>query len=130
RARAARRRACGPGTRGRGGRARAAPDRARAPWLDGRGAREGAVGAPRPARCRVLMAELRDRVVLVTGSSRGIGAEVATRAAVEGPTVPLHYRAGAAAARAIVEKVRATGSDGDCFDADVADGGQATRLVE
>ena len=76
------------------------------------------------------MAELRDRVVLVTGSSRGIGAEVATRAAAEGATVAVHYRTGAAAARAIVEKVRATGSDGDCFDADVADGGQATRLVE
>jgi 3-oxoacyl-[acyl-carrier protein] reductase len=76
------------------------------------------------------MAELRDRVVLVTGSSRGIGAEVATRAAAEGATVAVHYRTGGAAARAIVEKVRATGSDGDCFDADVADGGQATRLVE
>jgi 3-oxoacyl-[acyl-carrier protein] reductase len=74
--------------------------------------------------------ELRDRVVLVTGSSRGIGAEVAVRAAAEGATVAVHYRTDAAAARAIVERVRATGSEGDCFDADVADGEQATQLVE
>jgi len=74
--------------------------------------------------------ELRGRVVLVTGSSRGIGAEVATRAAAEGATVAVHYRTDAAAARGIVEKVRATGAEGDCFDADVADGRQATRLVE
>jgi len=74
--------------------------------------------------------ELRGRVVLVTGSSRGIGAEVAVRAAAEGATVAVHYRTDAAAARGIVEKVRATGAEGDCFDADVADGRQATRLVE
>ena len=73
---------------------------------------------------------LADRVVLVTGSSRGIGAEVAARAAAEGATVAVHYRSDAAAARGIVEKVRATGAEGDCFEADVADGGQATRLVE
>jgi len=74
--------------------------------------------------------ELRGRVVLVTGGSRGIGAEVAVRAAAEGATVAVHYRTDAAAARGIVEKVRATGAQGDCFDADVADGRQATRLVE
>jgi 3-oxoacyl-[acyl-carrier protein] reductase len=74
--------------------------------------------------------ELRDRVVLVTGSSRGIGAEVAVRAAAEGATVAVHYRTDSAAARAIVQRVRDTGAEGDCFDADVADGQQATQLVE
>jgi 3-oxoacyl-[acyl-carrier protein] reductase len=74
--------------------------------------------------------ELRARVVLVTGSSRGIGAEVAVRAAAEGATVAVHYRTDAAAARGIVDRVRSVGADGDCFDADVADGGQATHLVE
>jgi 3-oxoacyl-[acyl-carrier protein] reductase len=74
--------------------------------------------------------ELQDRVVLVTGSSRGIGAEVAVRAGAEGATVAVHYRSDAAAARQVVEKVRATGVEADCFDADVADGPQAARLVE
>jgi len=75
------------------------------------------------------MGELQDRVVLVTGSSRGIGAEVAIRAAVEGATVAVHYRTDAAAARGVVEQVRGAGVDADCFDADVADGADAGRLI-
>jgi 3-oxoacyl-[acyl-carrier protein] reductase len=47
---------------------------------------------------------LAGRVVLVTGSSSGIGAEV-------------------------VERIRATGSEGDRFAADIADGAQAEALV-
>ena len=44
----------------------------------------------------VLMGDaLRGRVVLVTGSSRGIGAEVAVKAAAEGATVAVHYHRGA-----------------------------------
>jgi 3-oxoacyl-[acyl-carrier protein] reductase len=77
-----------------------------------------------------MAAELSDRVVLVTGSSRGIGAEIAIRAAAEGATVAVHYRADATAARGVVEKVRETGADTDCFDADVADGADAARLIE
>ena len=41
---------------------------------------------------------LAGRVVLVTGSSRGIGAEVAVKAAAEGATVAVHYHRGADAA--------------------------------
>ena len=44
----------------------------------------------------VLMGDaLRDRVVLVTGGSRGIGAEVAVKAAAEGAIVAVHYRTAA-----------------------------------
>jgi len=77
-----------------------------------------------------VIGELQDRVVLVTGSSRGIGAEVAIRAASEGATVAVHYRSDAAAARGIVGKVREAGADSDCFDADVTDGADAARLIE
>ena len=77
-----------------------------------------------------MIGELQDRVVLVTGSSRGIGAEVAIRAASEGATVAVHYRSEAAAARGIVGKVREAGADADCFDADVTDGADAARLIE
>ena len=76
------------------------------------------------------MAELRDRVVLVTGSSRGIGAEVALRAGTEGATVAVHYRTDRTAAQRTVERIRETGSEADCFDADIADGAQASALVE
>ena len=76
------------------------------------------------------MGELRDRVVLVTGSSRGIGAEVAIRAAGEGATVAGHYRSDRASAQRTVETVREAGADADCFEADVADGADAVRLIE
>jgi 3-oxoacyl-[acyl-carrier protein] reductase len=73
---------------------------------------------------------LQGRVVLVTGSSRGIGAEVALKAAAEGASVAVHYRQAADAADAIVARVRALGVECEAFAADVGDGGQAEGLVE
>ncbi len=72
---------------------------------------------------------LAGRVVLVTGSSRGIGAEIAVRAAREGATVAVHYHAAADAAERTMERIRATGAEGDRFAADIADGAQAEALV-
>jgi 3-oxoacyl-[acyl-carrier protein] reductase len=74
---------------------------------------------------------LRDRVVLVTGSSRGIGAEVAVKAAAEGARVAVHYRRAADRAEETIRRVRAAGA-AECvaFDADLADGSQAASLVE
>ena len=77
-----------------------------------------------------MTASLADRVVLVTGSSRGIGAEVAVKAGAEGAIVAVHYNRSADAAQRTLERVRAAGAEGDCFPADIADGGQAERLVE
>jgi len=73
---------------------------------------------------------LRDRVVLVTGSSRGIGAEVAVKAAVEGASVAVHYHRSADKAGETMERARAAGAECEAFDADMADGRQAERLVE
>ncbi len=69
------------------------------------------------------------RVVLVTGSSRGIGAEVAVKAAAAGATVAVHYGHAADAAVRTVERARATGATAESFRADVADGAQAEALV-
>ncbi len=72
---------------------------------------------------------LAGRVVLITGSSRGIGAEVAVKAAAEGATVAIHYHRSEEGAQATLAKVRDAGADGAIFDADVADGRQAGQLV-
>ncbi|HEY3522958.1 MAG TPA: 3-oxoacyl-ACP reductase FabG [Candidatus Limnocylindrales bacterium] len=72
---------------------------------------------------------LAGRVVLVTGSSRGIGAEIAAKAGAAGATVAVHYVNGADAAARTLERVRAAGAEAEAFAADVGDGGQAEALV-
>jgi 3-oxoacyl-[acyl-carrier protein] reductase len=72
---------------------------------------------------------LAGRVVLITGSSRGIGAEVAVKAAAEGAQVAVHYLTGDAAADRTLGRVREAGGDGATFRADVADGAAAEGLV-
>jgi 3-oxoacyl-[acyl-carrier protein] reductase len=69
------------------------------------------------------------RVVLITGSSRGIGAETAVKAGAEGAIVAIHYHRSAEAASGTLERVREAGGDGAIFFADVADGEQAEGLV-
>jgi 3-oxoacyl-[acyl-carrier protein] reductase len=73
---------------------------------------------------------LAGRVVLITGSSRGIGAEVAVKVAAEGARVAVHYRHSAEAAERTLERIRGAGAEADSFAADVADGRQAEGLVE
>ncbi len=76
-----------------------------------------------------MTGSLADRVVLVTGSSRGIGAEVAAKAAGEGAIVAIHYHQSRDGAERTLARVREAGADGDCFAADIGDGEQAERLV-
>ena len=73
---------------------------------------------------------LANRVVLVTGASRGIGAAVARQAAAEGARVAVHYRTGVDEAERVVAEARAAGSpDARAFHADLSDGDAAERLV-
>ncbi|MEW6222993.1 MAG: 3-oxoacyl-ACP reductase FabG [Chloroflexota bacterium] len=72
---------------------------------------------------------LAGRVVLVTGSSRGIGAEIAAKAGAAGATVAVHYHRSADGALATLARVRGAGADGEAFGADLADGAEAERLV-
>ena len=73
---------------------------------------------------------LADRVVLVTGSSRGIGAAVAARAAADGARIAVHYQRSADAAEATVARIRGLGVEAEAFAADVAVGAEAQALVE
>ena len=75
---------------------------------------------------------LRDRVVLVTGGSRGIGAEVAVKAAAEGATVAVHYRTAPEAAQRTLARIGegGAGAEADAFAADIAVGAEAEQLVQ
>lgn len=79
---------------------------------------------------RLTGERLAGRVVLVTGSSRGIGAEIVVKAAAEGAIVAVHYHRAADAAQATLDQVRALGAEAESFRADVGDGRDAERLVE
>ncbi len=67
--------------------------------------------------------------MLVTGSSRGIGAEVAAKAAADGAVVAVHFNESREGAERTLARVRDAGGDGDCFSADLGHGEQAERLV-
>jgi 3-oxoacyl-[acyl-carrier protein] reductase len=73
---------------------------------------------------------LHGRVVLVTGSSRGIGAAIATRAAAQGATVAVHYKSFSEGADKTARAIRDAGGQAEVFCADVSVGAQAEQLVE
>lgn len=61
------------------------------------------------------------KTALITGSSRGIGAELARHLACDGFKVVVNYASGAAAAEAVVEAIRAAGGEAIAVQADIAD---------
>ncbi len=68
------------------------------------------------------------RVSLVTGASRGIGAEIARNLASRGP-VALHYHTNSAAAKTVADEIRAAGGTAEIFTADLSQAGAGTALV-
>ena len=71
-----------------------------------------------------------DKVLLVTGASRGIGAATALLAARQGWSVAVNYAANALAADEVVRSIRATGGTAIAVQADVGDEAQVLRLFE
>jgi 3-oxoacyl-[acyl-carrier protein] reductase len=72
---------------------------------------------------------LADRLILVTGASRGIGAAVAMAAARAGADVAVAYHEQRAGAEAVAAEVRALGRRSEIFEADLADPRQARAMV-
>lgn len=73
---------------------------------------------------------MNDRVLLITGASRGIGAATARLAAREGWAVAVNYAAQREAADAVVRDIEATGGRALALQADVRDEAAVLRMFE
>jgi len=71
-----------------------------------------------------------ERIVLVTGASRGIGAEVARQLADPNTHVIVNYREKAKRAEDIAEAVRDAGGHASTLRADISDEADATAMME
>ncbi len=71
-----------------------------------------------------------EKVLLVTGGSRGIGAATCLMAAREGWAVAVNYTANSLAADEVVRTIRAAGGRAMAVQADVADEAQVLRMFE
>lgn len=69
-----------------------------------------------------------ERLLLVTGASRGIGAATAERAARDGWDLVINYRSNAGAAHQVAETVRAAGRDAHVVQADIGRPEEVERL--
>jgi 3-oxoacyl-[acyl-carrier protein] reductase len=73
---------------------------------------------------------LAGKVALVTGGSRGIGAEITRRLAAEGADVGFTYRSGQAEAAAVADQVRKLGQRAVTVAADLADPAAAAFVAD
>jgi 3-oxoacyl-[acyl-carrier protein] reductase len=77
-----------------------------------------------------FMSKLANKVALVTGGSRGIGAAVAKRLAADGANVAITYAKDAKAASAVVKAIERSGQKAIAIQADAADADAAAAAVE
>ena len=76
-----------------------------------------------------MTTDLKHKVVLITGSSTGIGAAAARAFGQAGARVAVHYQASEGPARAVASDIKTAGSDAAVFRADLMQSSEASRLV-
>jgi 3-oxoacyl-[acyl-carrier protein] reductase len=76
------------------------------------------------------MADFSDKVVIVTGGSRGIGRAIALAFGKQGATVVVNYNSSADAATAVLDEIKASGGDGQVYQCDVSDDEQVSAMIK
>jgi 3-oxoacyl-[acyl-carrier protein] reductase len=77
---------------------------------------------------RIVMGILRDKVVVVTGASKGIGAGIARRFGAEGAKVVVNYATSRSEAERVVNDIKAAGGQATAMQADVTQRQDVERL--
>ena len=76
-----------------------------------------------------MLNDLKDKVVLITGSSTGIGAAAAVAFGKLGARVAVHYNSSKAQAEEVLQAVKATGAQAVLLHADVMNSKQCQSLI-
>jgi 3-oxoacyl-[acyl-carrier protein] reductase len=76
------------------------------------------------------MSDFKDKIVLVTGGSRGIGRAIALEFGRRGATVVINFRSSEAEANDVLEQVKAAGGNGQIYQADVSDADAVDEMIK
>ena len=76
------------------------------------------------------MTDFSEKIVLVTGASRGIGRAIALEFGGRGATVIVNYTSSAGPAQDVLDLIKESGGDGMIYQADVSDADQVDTMMK